>query len=111
MLSDAIKSFSRFSRRPWVRWSARLFLTAYLVSYILLSLNGGYYGPYRYPVLTKPDGSWAMRQQFIWEPFHARLDRYGYNWSGAVFVLPILADRLVWHRDKIITIDDDAPQK
>ncbi len=104
-------SLKDFLKRKWVRRFLVAFWIVYPACYLSLTVNGDYYGPHRYPVLNKPDGSWAMRQQYIWHPFHARLDRFGFNWSGAIFSPLILVDRLVWHRDKIITLDDSVPQQ
>lgn len=111
-MNDVMRiSLGDFSKRKSVRRFLVVFWIVYPACYLSLTVNGDYCGPHRYPVLNKPDGSWAMRQQFIWQAFHARLDRFCFNWSGAIFSPLILVDRLVWHRDKIITIDDDIVEK
>ena len=93
---------SEFIRRRWVQRSAMVFWIVYLSTYLALTLNGGYYGPYVSGRTRLKDSGWALRDCYIWEPLHTRLDRYGMNWSGAIFSPMILLDRLVWHRDKHI---------
>ena len=92
-------------QNKYLRWSLNLILATYFFSYILLSANGRYHGPYQSVTARATDGALVMRQQFIWEPLHARLDRFGFNWSGAVYSPLILLDRLIWHRDKLVQLE------
>ncbi len=101
------KQFRDFCAGKWMRRSLVAFWAVYFVTYLLLTLHGDYYGPYVAGKTRLKNSGWALRDSYILEPYHARFDRSGFNWAGAIFSPMILLDRLVCHRDKYIAFDHE----
>jgi hypothetical protein len=91
---------SKPNRKRFARASGVL-LAVYFISYLVLTLNGSYRGPYP-PTGEQEmvDGVWVIRHQYLWHPHGTRFDRFGFNFAGAAYSPLIMLDRLIWHRNK-----------
>ena len=91
------------SRRRLLNQFLMYFFIGYIGIYILLTLNGSFYGPYS---ITKDkastDGVFVLHHRYVWQPKWARFDRFDFNWLGAIYCPLVLVHQLVWHRDKIM---------
>jgi hypothetical protein len=77
---------------------SQLFFVFYILAYIILSINGRYYGKVvsgkaRYNFgLGVPD-------VYVWQPKYMLLLPYDFNYLGTFYFGPIWLDRCFWHKD------------
>lgn len=88
--------------KRFLRCAVKAFYVLYFGGYFFITLNGTYLGPYPPPAEKQfLNGDWLFLHRYIWQPYGARLDRYGkINFLGAVYSPLILLDRTLWHHDK-----------